>query len=146
MAGKLRVLVINAGQNKALLLNLMDEYQYEGKFVPTFYKKEITLEEYMEGAAAYRKDEYLFSNKKVVRAVAEQTGASHEDWSISKELNQIRNEKILAGEPTATSLIRPIVNTVLFIATGFFLHLYKTKILESMKIDYTLEQILKTQY
>lgn len=144
VAGKLRVLVIKTGQNKALLLKLMEEFEYEIKFETPPFKTKITLDEFMERLAGFSREKYEFTNAKLVKYIAQQTGASHEDWAISDELDiLLKEEFILGGGPTVMVMIRPIVNTVLLVANSFLIHLHKEKILQQMGIKYSLEEIIK---
>ena len=143
VAGKLRVLVINTGQNKALLLKLMDEFEYEFKFFTPPRPNKMTLDEYIQGFAGFSRDKYEFTNEKLIKYIAQQTGASHEDWTISNELHHLLKEEMqLMGGPTVMFMLRPIANTVLMVATSFLIHLHRKKILKHMNINYTLEQII----
>ena len=86
---ELRILVINSGQNKALLLGIAKKYN----IIPNVYinspfgKKILSLEDHL-------KEIYFVSNTEGIRLTnadfiikhSQQEGGAHEDWSLENEI------------------------------------------------------------
>ncbi|WP_038126234.1 hypothetical protein [Thiomicrorhabdus sp. Milos-T2] len=142
IAGKLRLLAVRQGQNKPLLIKLMDHYNFVYRFpIRENSDNKFTLSEYMEHIAGLNGKKYLFTNKGLVRHLSQQTGSAHEDWSINNELDNLLKENLLGG-PSSMALIRPIVNTVLSVGYVFLLYLQETGELSTLKIQYDLKDLI----
>ncbi|MEO7559134.1 MAG: hypothetical protein ABIT23_02620 [Nitrosospira sp.] len=135
IAGKLRLLVTKFGSNRPLLIELMKKtgieplvtlggppiIQAPGK--PTAGDK-INLSEYMNLDAVgirIESGEFVMLNKnQFVRAWAEQTGASHEDWRMDHALSAILSSPIyIGGVHGALRELKDTTETVLHIAHRF---------------------------
>ena len=135
IAGKLRLLATKFGSNKPLLIKLMRETGIEPKVtlggppikqepgVPTAGDI-ISLSEFMKlDAIGIRVEsgEFIMLNKiDFVRVWAEQTGSSHEDWSMDNTLSAILSSQVqIGGVQGALAELRSTTDTVLHIANTF---------------------------
>jgi hypothetical protein len=135
VAGKLRLLVTKFGSHRPLLLDLMRETGIEPRVTlggPPQIKRDgelgpgdqVTLSEYLQlGAVGTRvpSGEFVMLNKtQFIRAWAEQTGSSHEDWKIDQSLAAVLNTPLrIGGLHGAFAELRVTTETVLHIATQF---------------------------
>ena len=109
IAGKLRLLATQSGTNRPLLVDIMKETGIEPRITlggppihrvsgkPTAGDK-VTLSEYLQldavGVRVPSGDFVLMNKEQLVRAWAQQTGASHEDWGMDESLSTILNSQI----------------------------------------------------
>ena len=144
VTGKLRVLTIDYGRNKPLLLDLMKHFEYEREFKNIGPEFIFTLRSYMLSLAGYSKGKFSFTHEKMVRYLSQQTGASHEDWTLDEELNSLLYDAGVRSNSSSfiQMTIRKIVNTVLSEAAAFLLYLYQNGELEKYNINCSLPQIL----
>ena len=135
VAGKLRLLVAKFGSNKPLLLRLIDKTESTIRVTldgPTIKRPpgepglgdKITLEQFLNlGAIGTRipNGDFIELNKiQLIRAWAEQTGASHEDWSMDPELKSALNAQVyIFGLQATTYELRTTTNTVLSVGDQF---------------------------
>lgn len=140
VAGKLRILVINLGwKNKPLLLDLMKHFEYE-RSVKDLVRGEYTLETYI-----YELSGDGLTNEEIIRSLAEQQGSAHEDWEICEKLHKALYEsRALVNRTTPWSIykLRGLANIVLQESVLFLFYLHEKGILEKLKVNYTLRQIL----
>ncbi len=145
VAGKLRLLVTNFGHNKPLLLDLMHSFDYERHFYLYNFKKPFTLRTYMLFYVGYSKGKYNYTNERLIRHVAQQMGAAHEDSEISSELFYAKdtNQNIRFDDTNFVySILRRITNTVLSEAEFFLVYLYQNKDFNKYVSDYGLSRLL----
>jgi hypothetical protein len=135
VAGKLRLLVIQFKSNRPLLLDLMAQTgisptitlggppikRAPGTPVPG---DEISLEQYLKlGAIGIRvpSGEFAMLNKaQFIRAWAEQSGSSHEDWSLDPCLGAILAFPVqIGGLHGALAELATTTDAVLKVATQF---------------------------
>jgi hypothetical protein len=95
----LRILVIEKGKNKALLLGLADKF----KIVPMVYldvpfgPTTMPLKEHLQGLYfASATEKIKLTNTDFILKHSQQEGASHEDWALEKEVT-FPNKGILIG-------------------------------------------------
>lgn len=144
VTGKLRVLTIDYGRNKPLLLDLMKHFEYEREFKSITPKTIFTLRSYMLSLAGYSKGKFEFTHEKMIRYLSQQTGASHEDWALDEELNSLLYDAGVRSNSSSfiQMTVRKIVNTVLSDAAAFLLYLYQNGEFEKYNINYSLPKIL----
>lgn len=145
IAGKLRVLVIQRGRNKPLLLKLMDEFQYERKFEHQFDMATLRTFMYAPSLGSTSGEEkYSYTHEIIVRYLAEQMGSAHEDWEIDHRLHHYIYEVGARVNDSSWMFdtMRAIVNRVLAEAMYFLLYLHYENILSSFQVKYTLRQVL----
>ncbi len=142
VAGKLRLLVARFRSNRPLLLDLMNEVDSGIRITldgPPIRRPpgepgpgdRITLEEYLDlGAVGTRIPNggfVMLTRIQLIRAWAEQTGASHEDWTIDPALRQALDAPVyIMGVQGTIQELRITTNTVLHVSDRFIDEL-KTK-------------------
>ncbi|MBI2090208.1 MAG: hypothetical protein HYT78_15965 [Deltaproteobacteria bacterium] len=135
VAGKLRLLVTKFGSNRPLLLDLMAETGINPLITlggppiepPPGEPRpgdKISLSLYLQlGAIGIRvpSGEFVMLNKtQLIRAWAEQTGSSHEDWSLDPPLEAILRAPIyIGGLHGAFAELRITTEPVLHVADRF---------------------------
>jgi hypothetical protein len=136
IAGKLRLLVTSIGKsNRPLLIDLMEKTGIKPLIKlggPPIQRPPgepragdmITLSGYLELTAIgieLPSGDFVTLNKiKFIRAWAEQTGSSHEDWSLDPELTAILRSGIhIGGVDAAFAELKVTTETVLWVATQF---------------------------
>ncbi len=135
IAGKLRLLVTSFGSNEPLLLQLMRETGIEPPIVlggPPQCRQPgkpgpgdtITLEQYMNlDAIGIRVPSGAFvetTKSQFIRAWAQQTGSSHEDWAMDESVAAILSSPIcIGGVPGALAELKTTVDAVLNVAHKF---------------------------
>jgi hypothetical protein len=135
IVGKLRLLVTEFGSNKPLLLRLMQSSGIEPKVVlggPPIQQEsgkptagdEISLRQYLDldaiGIRVPSGDFVLLNKVKFIRVWAEQTGSSHEDWTMDETLSSILNSQIyIGGIHGALAELKTTVENVLHVAHMF---------------------------
>ena len=135
VAGKLRLLVTRFGSNRPLLLDLMADTGIESLITlggPPVEPPpgepgpgdEITLARYLKLTAIgirVSPEQFVTLNKvEFIRGWAEQTGSSHEDWTLDPALEAIFSAGIfIGGLPAALVELRVITQTVLHVADRF---------------------------
>ena len=135
VAGKLRLLVTRFRSNRPLLLDLMRETEIEPTVTlggPPINRQpgepgpgdEVTLEEYLQmvaiGIRIPSGNFVTLSKSQFIRAWAEQTGSSHEDWTMEPALAEILSLRLhLGGLPVELQELRVTTNTVLQVADRF---------------------------
>ena len=135
VAGKLRLLVTRFGSHRPLLLDLMQETGIQPKVTlggPPVIREpgepgpgdEITLAEYLElgaiGTRVPNGDFVMLKKTQFIRAWAEQTGSSHEDWEMDPALRAILSFPVYIGSlHGALAELRVTTETVLHIADRF---------------------------
>jgi hypothetical protein len=140
VAGKLRLLVTKFGSNRPLLLDLMAETDIEPLLTlggPPIERPpgepragdNISLSQYLQlGAIGIRipNGEFVMLNKtNFIRAWAEQTGSSHEDWSLDPSLETILSSPVyIGGLHGAFAELRVTTETVLHISERFLAGFY----------------------
>ena len=140
VAGKLRLLVTEFGSNRPLLLDLMAETGIEPLLSlggPPIEQPlgepragdKICLSEYLRfGAIGIRipSGEFVMLNKtKFIRAWAEQSGSSHEDWSLDPSLETILSSPVyIGGLHGAFAELRVTTETVLHTGERFLADFY----------------------
>jgi hypothetical protein len=100
--GILRILVINKGQNKALLLGLAQEHNITPMVYidSPFGLKTLSLDKHLQ-------DLYFASNTENIRLTnadfilkhSQQEGGAHEDWDLEKEVTFPNNGILIGGLP-----------------------------------------------
>jgi len=145
VAGKLRLLVTRFGSNRPLLLDLMNKFDSNIKVTlggPPIKRPpgvpragdEITLEEYLQldalGVRIPSGDFVMLTKVELIRAWAQQTGASHEDWTMEPELKSALDFplQIMGLQATAAEL-RVTTETVIHVGDQFIDELQKGGIL-----------------
>lgn len=135
VAGKLRLLATRFGSNQPLLLDLMERtgisplvtlggppnMPLPGQPGPG---DSISLEQYMNlnamGIRVPNGEFVILTKTQFVRGWAEQTGSSHEDWSLDPALAAVLNSPIyIGGLHGAFAELRESFQTVLHIASQF---------------------------
>lgn len=135
LATKLRLLVWEGRQNRALLLNLMDVFKVDIPITlggPPQIKREgekgpgdkVSLREFMTlpacGVRTPSQGFVMLNKLELVRALAEQHGAAHEDWALDEKLAAIIHSGIdIGGLPAAAAELRTTVDAVLYVADSF---------------------------
>jgi hypothetical protein len=136
IAGKLRLLVTRSRANTPLLLLLMRETGLELKLTmggppiplepggPILAGQQIPLAEYIAlpaiGVRVPSGTFEILSKEKLIRAWAEQTGASHEDWAMDETLSSILSMGVfIGGLPGAFAELSITARAVLGIAEQF---------------------------
>jgi hypothetical protein len=139
LAGKLRLLATKFGSNKPLLIELMKRTEIEPLVTlggPPLLREpgrpgpgdKITLTEYLELEAVgirVESGEFVMLNKnQFIRAWAEQTGSSHEDWKMDHALSAILSSPIfIGGVQGALAELKVTTETVLHVAHRFLAEL-----------------------
>jgi hypothetical protein len=139
VAGKLRLLVTKFGSNKPLLIELMKKTEIKPLVTlggPPILREpgrpapgdKITLTEYLELEAIgirVESGEFVMLNKnQFIRAWAEQTGSSHEDWKMDHVLSAILSSPIfIGGIHGALAELKVTTDTVLHVAHRFLTEL-----------------------
>lgn len=97
--GILRILLINKGQNKPLLLGLAQKYN----FTPMVYidspfgLKTLSLEQHLQDIYFVSNTENIkLTNADFILKHSQQEGGAHEDWALEKEI-VFPNDSILIG-------------------------------------------------
>lgn len=135
IAGKLRLLVTKFGSNTPLLINLMKESGIEPLITiggPPIRREpgkpaagdKVSLSEYLQlDAVGIRvpSGEFVMLNKtQFIRAWAEQTGSSHEDWKMDAALSSIlASSTYIGGVHGAAAELKATADTVLHVAHKF---------------------------
>ena len=132
IAAKLRVLVIRSRSNKPLLIRLMEEIgevklpPWDGP--PLQYGPqagdELSLDEYLQltaiGVRVPSGEFVMLKKNDFIKAWAEKTGGSHEDWVISEELRIALSAGVyIGGLQAAAAELHVTTNTVLNVAKRF---------------------------
>jgi len=140
IAGKLRLLVTKFGSNRPLLLDLMAATGIEPLITlggppvqrppgePSAGDK-ISLARYLQLPAVgirVSPDKFVTLSKvQFIRAWAEQTGSSHEDWSLDPALAAVLGAGIyIGGLPAAFAELRVTTDTVIHVAERFLAEHY----------------------
>jgi len=143
VAGKLRLLVTNFGSNRPLLLHLMAKTGINPLITlggppiepppgePRAGDK-ISLSQYLQLGAIgvwVPSGEFVMLNKtQFIRAWAEQTGSSHEDWSLEPALEAILQKTpiYVGGLQAAFAELGITTKAVLHVAHRFFTELRRS--------------------
>ncbi len=135
VAAKLRLLVTRSRSNEPLLLRLIEESAEQITFTLGGPPNRPNQQGYQAGDAVPL-DAYMaflaigvrvhsgvwveLTNANLIRALAEQVGASHEDWTLDESLHTILNMGVhIGGLPGASAALQAITNVVLHVANRF---------------------------
>jgi hypothetical protein len=128
IADKLRVLVIRSPSNKPWLIRLMEEVG-DVELPPAPQEgpqagDELTLEEYLQldavGVRVPSGSFEMLTNSELIRAWAQQAGASHEGWEMSDTLRAVLSGGVaIGGLPAEAAALKSITNAVLNRAKRF---------------------------
>jgi hypothetical protein len=144
IAAKLRLLVVKAGANTPLLIRLERETDIDpeitlvGARIPMekdgeiLAGKKLSVQEYMDlDAIGIRTPSGNFetlTKKELVLMWAQQTGAAHEDWTMSEALREMLKMRIfIGGMQGAVSELQAICKAVLDVADRFLAELDGSK-------------------
>jgi len=124
VAGKLRLLACETRMNRPLLLDLMDELEFEGEFPLRSSGEATTLREYMNMftvAVRIPSGELVqMTNSELVLAWSQQIGASHEDWELDPALvHAVYSGVYTGGVPASARALSGIARSVLYVAGEF---------------------------
>ncbi len=126
IAAKLRLLLVESRQNRALLLSLMDHFGSMTKVrmeEPWGEVKLMSLRDYLADlcfAKEVPSGRAIVSNIEFIRLWAEQHGAAHEDWEHDEAFNAVRRSGLIIGGSQAHVLgLRAITRTILSVANSF---------------------------
>ena len=135
VAGNLRLLVTKSKSNRPLLLDLMEATGIKPPVTlggPPIKPPPgepgpgdtISLERYLQiGAVGIRvsPEQFVMLNKvQLIRAWAEQTGSSHEDWSLDPALDAVLQARVfIGGLPATFAELQVTTEAVLHVAEQF---------------------------
>jgi len=135
IAGKLRLLVLNSGANKPLLLRLARLCDYElivqlGDQPPIADGpkpfERIPLETWLDEMAVALQTPssapqlVQITWADLIAVWSQQSGAAHEDWSHSESFQMLRQDQVfIGGQPASQRALLAIGSTVLSVAVGF---------------------------
>jgi hypothetical protein len=126
VAGKLRILVLDRGRNRPLLLNLMDEFGVSIDVALndlTTGLRMLPLEDYLDSTAfgGLTSEGYArMSHADVIAAWSQQTGAGHEDWAFEEPFARFAFSGIsIGGQSAPVTVLHNITKAVLSAADDF---------------------------
>jgi hypothetical protein len=127
IAGKLRLLVYEGGQNTPLLLSIMDKFALDIPIVldgPPVLSggKVVSLREYLDrdayGVRTPSSGFVMLTKKQLIRMWAVTNGASHEDWDLDEVFIIARDSGLfIGGVPAAAGVLGAITKAVLHVGT-----------------------------
>lgn len=135
VAGKLRLLVYEGGNNTPLLLALMDEFELDlpvtlggppikplpgqpGPGDQVSHRNYLALPAF--GIRTPSKGFVQLTKKELIRTWAVKQGAAHEDWDLPEEFAAARDSGLfIGGLPALAAELRVTTETVLYVADKF---------------------------
>jgi len=140
IAGKLRLLVIDEGSNKALLLKLMNKFDDEilitlkgppRKSYTSKYKNgdKISIKEFLNLEASYndeakkrKKNEAMeiITKRKLIKQWSQQFGSAHQDWTIDEDLHKfLKPQFYVCGIPFQGLELKATAKVILNVCEQF---------------------------
>lgn len=161
IAGKLRLLVIDEGKNKPLLLKLMNEFDDEilftlngppGKSHTGKYKigDEISIQEFLN-IESHINDEAkkrkttgieIITKRDLIKRWSQQLGSAHQDWAVDEDLHKfLKPEFYFGGIPLQGLELKVTAKTILDVCEQF-LSKHKKELNETFPIDEKWNELL----
>lgn len=141
VAGKLRLLVIDEGSNKALLIRLMEKFNDEilitlkgppFKPHPSKFKNgdKISIPEFLNLESSFNyevtknenKNSEIITKRKLIKKWSEQFGSAHQDWSIDDDFYRfLKPQFYVCGIPFQGYELKETAKAILHVCEQFLL-------------------------
>ena len=162
IAGKLRLLVIDEGTNKALLLRLMKIFDDEiliglsgppRKSYTTNYRSgdKISVKEFLDLEASYndeakkrKKNEPMevITKRKLIKQWSQQFGSAHQDWEIDEDFHRFLGPQFYVGGISLQGLELKTIAGVILGVCEKFLSKHKKELEGSHTVNETWNELL----
>ena len=162
IAGKLRLLVIDEGTNKALLLRLMKEFDDEflftlngppGKSRTSKYQSgdKISIQEFLN-IESHTSDEAkkrkttgieIITKRDLIKRWSQQLGSAHQDWAVDEDLHKFLKPEVYFGGIPLQGLELKATTKIILDMCELFLSKHKKDLVGTYPIDENWNELLE---